>query len=176
MAVSTPSRLAVLLVGRRSVALAAALIVVAGLLAYGDSLFGPFIFDDVASITDNPTIRHLSAMGDVLSPPPNGEGVSGRPLINLSLAVNYAVSGTKTWSYHALNLLIHLLAGLALFGIVRRTLANYQAGATIPAFAVGLLWTVHPLLTESVTFVIQRTESLMGLFYLLTLYSFIRGA
>jgi tetratricopeptide (TPR) repeat protein len=44
------------------------------------------------------------------------------------------------------------------------------------AFAVALLWAVHPLLTESVTCVVQRTESLMGLFYLLTLYCFIRGA
>ena len=48
--------------------------------------------------------------------------------------------------------------------------------ATLLAFAVALLWTVHPLQTEAVTYIVQRTESLMGLFYLLTLYCFIRGA
>ena len=80
------------------------------------------------------------------------------------------------WSYHALNLAIHVVAGLTLFGIVRRTLAR-RAGAVASsiAFSAALLWTLHPLQTESVTYVIQRAESLMGLFYLLTLYCFIRG-
>jgi tetratricopeptide (TPR) repeat protein len=81
-----------------------------------------------------------------------------------------------------MNLAIHLAATLALFGILRRTLA--VAGREVPdarfaaptatAFAAALLWTVHPLQTESVTCIIQRTETLMGLCYLLTLYSFIR--
>src|SRR6185369_8786768 len=105
-----------------------------------------------------------------------GTTVSGRPLVNLSLALNYAISGSNVWSYHALNILIHLAAGLVLFGLVRRTLStfNFQA-STASACAVALLWTLHPLQTESVTYVVQRAESLMGLCYLLTLYGFIRG-
>ena len=103
-------------------------------------------------------------------PPAGGLPVSGRPVLNLSFAINYAISGTAVWSYHALNLLIHVLAGLALFGIVRRTLSS-----AFLAFAITLLWVVHPLQTESVTYLSQRAESLMGLFYLLTLYFFIRG-
>ena len=85
------------------------------------------------------------------------------------------------WSYHALNLAIHLLAGLALFGVVRRTLSQPvlrprfgDAGLPL-ACAIAGLWLLHPLQTESVTYVIQRTESLAGLFYLLTLYGFIRA-
>ncbi|MDE3084870.1 MAG: tetratricopeptide repeat protein, partial [Verrucomicrobiota bacterium] len=81
------------------------------------------------------------------------------------------------------NVAIHLLAGLVLFGLVRRTLLkvqnsrfNVQGSATGVAFCVALLWTVHPLQTEAVTYVIQRAESLMGLFYLLTLYCFARFA
>jgi len=81
------------------------------------------------------------------------------------------------WSYHAFNLVILVLAGLTLFGIVRRTLAPWVGlGASPIAFCAALLWVLHPLLTESVTYVIQRAESLMGLFYLLTLYFFIRAA
>jgi Flp pilus assembly protein TadD len=103
--------------------------------------------------------------------------VGGRPVLNLSLAVNYAISGTAVWSYHALNLLIHILSGLALFGIVRRTPSPRLAGApTLAALSVALLWVLHPLDTESVTYIAQRAESLMGLFYLVTLYSFIRGS
>jgi hypothetical protein len=84
--------------------------------------------------------------------------------------------------YHVFNLIVHLLGALVLFGIARRTLlqpalrARFGSAATPLALAVALLWAVHPLLTESVTYVIQRAESLMGLCYLLTLYCFIRGA
>ena len=77
---------------------------------------------------------------------------------------------------------MHILAGLTLYGIVRRTLclpsmpASLQ-GAAIPlALTISALWTVHPLQTESVTYIVQRTEALVGLFYLLTLYAAIRSA
>jgi tetratricopeptide (TPR) repeat protein len=157
--------------------LAAGVIVLAGIAAYANSFSGVMVYDDIASIVENPTIRHLSPVRTLLSPPPGGLTVSGRPMLNLSFAVNYAISGTDVWSYHALNLLIHLSAALALFGIVRRTLQHLRTDeetATLLAFAVALLWTVHPLQTEAVTYIVQRAESLMGLFYLLTLYCFIR--
>ena len=170
--------------------LAAALIVLAGLAAYSDSFHGPFVFDDIRSILQNPTIRHLNPPWDALQPPGNGATVEGRPIVNLSLAVNYAISGLDPWSYHAVNLAIHLLAGLALFGLVRRTLMLrgqvakvdlllggqlLQPDPLIFAVAVALLWTLHPLQTESVTFVSDRAESLMGLFYFLTLFCFAKG-
>lgn len=155
--------------------LAAAAIVVAGAAAYHGSFAGPFVYDDFRSIVDNPTLRHLSLRA--LLPPGPNLTVSGRPVLNFSLALSHALSGTDVWGYHAVNLAIHLLAGLALFGIARRTLEICRiAEATWLAFAVSLLWTLHPLQTESVLYIVQRAESLMGLFYLLTLYLFIRGA
>jgi tetratricopeptide (TPR) repeat protein len=157
-------------------------IVLAGLAAYHNSFSGPFVFDDPAAIIENPTIRRLWSMADVLSPP-IWQTVGARPVINLSLAINCAFGGTEVWGYHAMNLAIHLLTGLALFGVVRRTLAlrvasddsALQTEAAWLGGTVALLWTVHPLQTEAVTYTIQRTESLMGLFYLLTLYCFLRG-
>lgn len=183
---------------RWRIVLAGAGIVLAALAAYHNSLSGPFVFDDPKSITENVTIRPPWSMSALLSPPADAT-VGGRPLTNLSLALNYAMGGTDVWGYHAVNLVIHMLAGLALFGVVRRTLvgrggapaiavlgwgrgtppptgAAANGDATLLAFAVALLWTVHPLQTEAVTYVVQRTESLMGLCYLLTLYCFIRGA
>jgi len=179
---------------RGAVLLAGGILVLGAVAAYSGTFSAPFVFDDTRSILENPTLRHLSWAA--LSPPAGGMTVSGRPLLNLSLAVNYAISGTQVWSYHALNLLIHALAGLTLFGIVRRTLERVGTGGPpvraaaeteadadgraarpyLVAFVVALIWTLHPLQTESVTYVIQRAESLMGLFYLLTLYCFIRGA
>jgi tetratricopeptide (TPR) repeat protein len=159
------------------VALAGALVVLAALAAYHNSFSGPFIWDDLFSIVDNPTIRHL---GSALSPP-NDIGVGGRPISNLTLALNYAIGGTDVWGYHAFNLLIHTLAGLTLFGLARRTLQRpvlqerFGTRALPLALAVAVIWTVHPLQTESVTFITQRYESMMGLFYLLTLYCFVRS-
>jgi tetratricopeptide (TPR) repeat protein len=148
------------------------LIVIAGLAAYANSFSGPLVFDDIGSITENPTIRHLWPIAPVLAPPAGGLTVSGRPFLNLTLAFNYALGGAAVRSYHLVNLAIHLLAGLTLFGIVRRTLP----ARTGLALAIALIWTLHPLQTESVTYVVQRAESLMGLLYLLTLYGFIRYA
>jgi len=150
-----------------------AILAAAAILAYSRSFSVPLLFDDETSIATNPTIRHLAS---ALRPPADAT-VGGRPVLNLSLALNYAVGGTAVWGYHAANLAIHIMAGLVLFGIVRRTLAGRaDASASLVAFSVSLLWTLHPLQTESVTYLIQRAESLMGLFYLLTLYCFIRGA
>jgi tetratricopeptide (TPR) repeat protein len=158
-------------------ALAALGIVLAALAAYSNSLGGPFILDDLLAISGNPSIRHLRTAWS----PPQGSPVSGRPLLNFSLAVNYALGGSRVWGYHALNLLIHLSSALVLLGIVRRTLAKpalagrWGADALLLAFLVAALWTVHPLQTEAVTYISERAESLMGFFYVLTLYCFIRG-
>jgi protein O-mannosyl-transferase len=144
----------------------------AAVAAYSTSFSVPLLFDDDTSIASNATIRRLATAVW----PPAGTTVSGRPVLNLSFAINYAISGTDVWSYHALNLAIHVLAGLVLFGIVRRTLVpRFGRKSTVFGFAVALLWTLHPVLTESVTYIVQRAESLMGLFYLVTLYCYIRG-
>jgi hypothetical protein len=156
----------------------AALIVIAALVAFSPGFAGPFIFDDITSIVENPTIRHLWRIGPVLSPPyADGATVGGRPFLNFTFALNHAISGTNVWSYHALNLLIHAAAGLTLFGIVRRSLDGTRLAlhAIRIAGAVALLWTIHPVQTESVTYIVQRAESLNGFLYLLTLYAFIRA-
>ena len=161
--------------------LALVVIALAALAAYGDSFAGPLIFDDPPWIKDNPSIRHLLPIWPVLFPP-NAEEIGGRPVVNLTLALNYALGGTNVWGYHAVNLVIHVLAAWLLFGVVRRTLilpyfqGRFGSAATPLALAAAILWTVHPLQTEAVTYIIQRTEALMGLFYLLVLYCVIRGA
>lgn len=166
----------------RSVILAAGLVVFAGLLAYQNSFWGPFVFDDQPSIVNNATIRNLASLGKVLSPPDQGETVTARPVLNLSFAINYAVGGVGVRNYHVTNLAIHLFNALLLFGILRRTLLlpcmreNWGRVSLPLALVVALAWVVHPLQTESVTYIVQRAESLMGLFYLLTFYCAIRGA
>ena len=165
---------------RRTVLVSALLLSLAALIAYANSFSVPFLFDDWVTIQHNPRLRELWPIWSAFNPP-EFTGVGGRPVANLSLVLNYAISGDSVPGFHAINLLIHLLAGLTLFGIVRRTLRlprwqeRYQRSAETIALAAAALWLLQPLHTQAVTYVSQRTESLMGLFYLLTLYAFIRG-
>jgi len=149
-------------------ALLGTVLVAAVVLAYWNSLSAPLLFDDLSAVANNASIRQFST---ALSPPADGSATTGRPVVNLSFALNHALGGDAVRGYHALNIAIHAAAALALFGLLRRT--RSVAGSL--AFAVALLWAVHPLQTESVTCIAQRTESLCGLFYLLTLYGFARG-
>ncbi len=148
------------------------LIPLAGVLAYHNSFQGVFLLDDDASIVRNESIRQLWPPWEML-------GHRDRPVLNVSLALNYAIHEARVWGYHAVNLAIHIAAALLLFGVVRRTLLVLKVGsagsAAATAFVISLIWMVHPLQTQSVTYVIQRGTSMMGLFYLLSLYCVIRG-
>ncbi|HYC72755.1 MAG TPA: tetratricopeptide repeat protein [Opitutaceae bacterium] len=161
---------------------AATILAIAGIAAYANVLEAPFVFDDIPSIEQNESIRDLRDLGRVLRPPAEeGTGVAGRPLVNVTLAVNYAAGGLDPRGYHLFNLVIHVLAACALFGLVRRILQGPVLGprladrAGLVALGTALLWTVHPLQTETVTCVVQRTEGIVGLCYLLTLYAFVRA-
>ena len=150
-------------------------IAISGVLVYLNSFKGAFLFDDLKRIVANRHIRSVGAAWDTLS-------TSRRPAVNLSLAVNYHLDRLEVWGYHLVNIAVHVLAALILYGIVRRTLLRLSPASpsrrAVPwlALAVALIWVVHPLQTQSVNYLVQRSESMMGLFYLLTLYCVIRGA
>jgi tetratricopeptide (TPR) repeat protein len=187
-----------------STALVALLLAAAAIFAYQTSFAGVFVFDDEFAIQRNPNIRAFWPLTRALSAPPESP-VSARPVASLTLAVNYALApvGSRevmapggagappdvtrrflanVWGYHFVNLALHVLASLAVFGVVRRTLVSdrlrprFGPASRALAAAVALVWVVHPLTTDAVTYVTQRTEVLMGLFYLVTLYCAIREA
>ena len=146
--------------------------------AWANSLSAPFIFDDRPAILANPHIRQLWPLSRALTAPPRSI-LAGRPVASLTLAINYALGELDVRGYHAFNLALHVLSALILLGIVRRTLARSArlvSAARPLALVAAAIWLVHPLQTDAVTYVTQRTELLMGLFYLLTLYAAIRAA
>src|SRR5258708_21598053 len=153
---------------------AVSLLILAGICAYCNCLTKAFVLDDLAWINGS---EEIASPSDYMRSPLG----RSRPVIALSLLLNHQTGGLNPVGYHALNALAHVLAGLVLFGIMRLTLMlerwpeHYRAASSELAFAVALLWMVHPLQTQSVTYVIQRCESFMGLFFLLTLYCSIRG-
>ncbi len=154
-------------------------------LVYGRIVDSPFIFDDRISVTENPSIVRLwPPIGDSEQPgplnPPKNTPTSGRPLVNLSLALNYRFGQLNPAGYHLLNIVVHLLSAMLLMGIVRRTLrldffrGRFDRASAILAFIAALLWAVHPLQTETVVYVTQRTELMVSFCYLVTLYSSLR--
>ncbi len=165
---------------RSETALHAAVLVALGAAAYANSLTVPFVFDDRVAIVQNEHLRTLWPPWRPMSAPPRSV-LSGRPVVSLTLAWNYALGGLDVRGYHLVNLALHVLAALVLRDVVRRTLltprlvGRFAASASTAATAVAAVWLVHPLHTEAVTYVTQRTELLMGLCYLLTLAAALRG-
>ena len=160
--------------------IAACLIVIAGALTYANSLSGPLLFDDQSAIISNPQIRRLWPPIEALAPPRDSV-LTSRPFVNFSFAVNYALGGVSVRGYHLVNVSLHLLSALLLFGVVRRTLLTpklrerFASSSSGIALACALIWMLHPLQTEAVDYITQRTELMMGLFYLLTMYCAIRA-
>lgn len=156
--------------------LGGALLISIGMLVYLNSFWGAFLFDDPSNITDNKALHDLSKPLEIVT------FNRRRPVIYLTFAINYALGKYDVRGYHLVNVAIHIAASLTLFGLVWRCLASpqlvarYGRVAPFAAWAAALIWMVHPLQTQSVTYIVQRTEALCGLFYLLVLYASIRAA
>lgn len=142
---------------------------------------GPFVFDDVTSIRENPNIRSLWPPWRPMTTPPD-RTISGRPVAAVSFALNYAVGGLDPRGYHVVNLWLHVANALLAFTLIRRTLEGGRLGeraareAPWIAGAAAAIWGVHPLAGGAVTYLVQRTELLAGLFLLVLLHSVANAA
>lgn len=175
------------LVSRPRVILAAA--AVATIAAYTPSLSGPFLFDDLSEIADNPAIR-------TLVPPwrPMFEGgeLPHRPIPYLSFAANHAfgrlaaaafgMSPLDPFPFHVVNLLVHLANGWLLYWIVGQLLAGRRtadAAVSSPQLIAALtaaVWLVHPLQSQAVSYIYQRIELLAAFSALATAAAFLKAA
>lgn len=145
-------------------------------IAYANGLDGAFVFDDEPSIVGNLSIRRLWPLGPVLfTTGDTGRTHDGRPLVNLSFALSYALHGTWRPGLRLGNLAVHLVNVCLVCILTRRLLGSGAAPRWLVmnlsqqrwlAAAVALLWAVHPLHTHVVTYIVQRAESLGACFIL----------
>ncbi len=168
-------------------------LVLATVLAYVPALSAPFVMDDVPAIEMNASIQRFLPPRSAFSPP-GDLPVSGRPVVNVTLAINYAVNKwmgvdqrhnpevpQETVGYRVLNILFHLCTGALLFGVLRRAMRErtvpeeWRASADPLAGVVCALWLLHPIQSEVINYIVQRTEGLASLFYVATLYCSIRA-
>ena len=145
-------------------------------LVYGNTLFHSFHFDDIPSILEKPWIRGLDKIPQFIF------SVFSRPLVILSFNINYAISGFDVWSYHAFNILFHATATLLVYRLAvqieNATIGmNAQTGFTrsgVPLFS-AFIFALHPLSTQSVTYISSRSTILVTIFYLSGLILFFKG-
>ena len=146
---------------------------------YSNTLDVPLIYDSKIAVLGNPDIRlkEISAEGiyDAAF-----SGISpNRPFSNISFALNYYVHQYKVPGYHVVNILLHTITGILLFFIFKVTFSDvFNPGS--PLFKKGgitlavIIWLVHPIHTQSVTYIAERTNCLAGMFYLLTFFLYIK--
>jgi tetratricopeptide (TPR) repeat protein len=141
-----------------------------GLFAYGNSLHGEFAFDDREHVRDNPAIRDLGAFLG-----PSGYRLYPNRFVGYAtFALNYRLGGLDVFGYHLANLVIHLLASLLVYRLVRLLFrtplvrdSRLASNSRAVAFVASALFATHPLGTQAVTYIVQRLASLAALLYLL---------
>ena len=158
---------------------AALFVAVITCVAFLNSFWGRFVFDDIHEIERNPSMERLL-------PPWNamfvGNKLPARPLPYLTFAIDHAIWGKKPFGYHGVNLLVHVIAALALFHLLRLTLGSPRlrgrwGDRAVPlAMVIAMIWAVHPLQTQAVTYIYQRIESMTGMFCLVSLACFAQAA
>lgn len=155
-------------------ATATGLLVAVVVAVYLPSLGAPFIYDDTPAILENESIRRLHPLrGTAERPgplrPPIGSPLAARPLVNASFAVNYHFGRFDPTGYRAVHLVAHTLAAVLLWRLLATVLrlphfrGRYSRVAEPVAWASAVLWAVHPVNSETVVYLTQRTELLVGL-------------
>lgn len=157
--------------GKHHIGAAVLLLVLIG-ITYASSYRVPFLFDDIHAIVENPNIRHWQSFSDALTAP-DQSSFAGRPLVNLSFALQTQADGTlDPTSLHIVNTIIHFINAFVLFELIYLVLLVCDlTRLKYSALAMASIWAIHPINTEAVVYLTQRTELLVSLFYLLTCYA-----
>jgi len=152
---------------------------VVGFGIYSNTLEVNFLFDDLLRITENPhiqitelSLKELAKAGVKSSPT--------RPFGFISFALNYYFHQFNLKGYHLVNIIIHILTATWLYFFIKATLgipllsSRYNRPKII-AFIAAFIWLVHPLHTQSVTYIVQRLNSMAAMFYVLSLFFYAKG-
>ena len=154
--------------------------VLLGAAFYSNTLDVPYYLDDYHNITENHTLRLSSLTVEGLNNVFSGGPLKARPVAYLSFAINYYFHQYNLYGYHLVNIAIHILTGFLLYLFIRITFrspvlySQSQKSLQIALFA-ALLWFVHPVQTQSVTYIVQRMNSLASMFYILAFWLYAKG-
>ena len=172
--------------GRRFTAFSILLICLLGAICYSNSLEGPFVFDDINNIEENPSVRVTALSPGQLYHAATG-GRAPRPVAYFSFGLNHYFGGYDVTGYHLVNIAIHLINGMLVYFLALVTYGLFFGGnrgeldvsdrqtiGWLSLFA-ACLFVAHPLQTQAVTYLVQRMTSMSAMFYLLSLLLYIQG-
>lgn len=184
-------------------------------IIYSSSIKGPFVFDDVINIRDNPHIRLTQLTHNGIVRAGFKSPCQRRPLANISFALNYYFNRYDVTGYHVVNILMHMITGIILFYFIKITLGLLNANNLKPqpvnnkpqdkrnfsidnstkssistlrrsldttskenlfiAFFTTCIWLVHPLQTQTVSYIVQRMNCMAAMFYILSLLLYVKA-
>jgi len=147
-----------------------------GIIIYSNTFFCTFQYDDKIYIIDNLAIRNIHDLLNILKYCPC------RFVTFLSIAFNYHFHQLHVFGYHLFNLAVHLGSAFFIWWLTLLTLSTpvmkedkISRHANLIALLAGLVFVSHPLQTEAVTYIWQRTTSMAALFYLLSLCLYVKS-
>jgi len=162
------------------------LFVVLGFGIYSNTLEAPFHFDDEPDIIENSHIRITNLSFNAIKNAGFNNFDSSRPIAYISFAINYYFHQYNPKGYHVVNIIIHILTGILLYLFIKTTLSipiSKSSCTLIPqslnpafiAFFAALIWLVNPVHTQSVTYIVQRENSMASMFFILSLWLYAQG-
>jgi tetratricopeptide (TPR) repeat protein len=152
-----------------------------GFLTYANTFESPFVFDDGLRITDNPAIRlEELTVHNLWNAAFSRYSARSRPVGNISFALNYYFHQYEPAGYHLFNIIVHIASGILLWLFLKMTLGlttwpSGKKGGEWIALAAALLWLVNPVQTQSVTYIVQRLNSMAAMFFLLAFICYLKG-
>ena len=149
------------------------------ILIYANTLGSPFVFDSRNNIESNPHIRISKITLNDLAAAAFKSPAKQRPLSNISFALNYYLHGYNVVGFHVVNVLVHIATGFLLYFFVKSTfrtpaLRSRYGDYMWISFFTTAVWMVHPLQTQSVSYIVQRMNSLAAMFYILSIMLYAR--
>lgn len=153
------------------------------LLIYSNSFYGEWHFDDTPNIVDNPYIKIKSFSWSEIKHCIYGleQARPSRPLSYLSFALNNHFHGMDVFGFHVVNFTIHYLAAVFLFLFIYNTLKlprlkdRYENIAYPVALLATFFWAIHPIFVTSVSYIVQRMTTMAGMFYILSMYCYLKA-
>ncbi|MEE4358812.1 MAG: hypothetical protein V2I97_20245, partial [Desulfococcaceae bacterium] len=154
-------------------------------LIYSNTFNATWHFDDYPNIVHNPYlhIQELNAESLIQSlfAHPNGQGKKMyRPVACVSFAINWYLGQENVYGYHLVNILIHFFTSFILFLATQNLLSTpnaeekYAGRKYFISLLTAVLWAVHPIQTQAVTYIVQRMASLAAMFYILGIYFYLK--
>jgi|MTBAKSStandDraft_2_1061841.scaffolds.fasta_scaffold03407_3 tetratricopeptide (TPR) repeat protein len=161
------------------------------LICYSNTFQNPWHFDDTGNIVGNSSIqiKDLSwpALSQTMQFSPHEFGPFTRPVAALTFALNYYFSSYDTTSYHVVNISLHLITAWLVYLVFQQSLClyysnsekvnssyNFESSNNISLLA-SVLWAIHPIHTQAITYIVQRQTVLAAMFYMLAMYCYLKA-